>query len=93
MKIGPARVLKDLTVNGHVGGDIIYMGEVIGRFVTHGDKSGKSHIVYASRISGPVKIEAEGTKKSSMINKVAKEIAAAMSSGNWPIPDKFKKRG
>lgn len=83
-RIGAARIVSDLNANGFVGGEITYRGETVGRFVTHGGNKGR--IVYASRIYSPVKIEVTATKKPALLNKVAKEMATAMTSGRWPVP-------
>lgn len=83
-RIGIAGVKGDLATDGFRSGKILYQGQPIGSFVTHGDSQGRT--VYASRIYRPIRIEVQGLKRSSMLAAVAKEIAAAMNGGLWVSP-------
>ncbi len=80
-RIGSASVMAELAADGFRSGKILYRGQPIGSFVTHGDS--KRRTVYASRIYRPIRIEVQGLKRSSMLAAVAKEIAAAMNGGLW----------
>lgn len=63
-----------LSVNGRSSGDVNFDGRHLGRFVTHGHRSGNGQTVYASRITAPFRIEVEGTTRNSMMSKIAAEL-------------------
>jgi hypothetical protein len=86
-----AKVLKSaasirtvLTADGFDSGNIFLSNIPLGRFVTHGDIKHKT--VYASRIycSG-LKVEVKASKRTSMLEKVAKAIAESVKSGTFNI--------
>lgn len=88
-RISAARVLEELKAKGWSGGEITFMGESIGRYVTHGNDKGDT--VFASRIYTPIRIETPPARKQNiMLGKVAKAMAAAMKEGTWPIPEEWQ---
>lgn len=62
-----------LVIKGMTGGNILFDGRIIGRFVCYGNGRGGS--VFASRIYKPFTIEEEAGKTSTLTQKVAKALA------------------
>ena len=81
-------VLDHLELTSHFGGDIIFCGEQIGAWLTHG--SAKNKTVYASRIYRPCKIEIKAGRKDTLTNRIASDLNRAIKDGHWPYPDAWK---
>lgn len=65
-----------LSAKGYTGsGQVFFEGRYLGRFVTHGHRSGNGKTVYASRIVKPFRIQVKGASHSSMLNKIASKLA------------------
>lgn len=85
-KVTKAQVRARLAFNGYCEGDILLDGKAIGRFVQYANGSGSSRrLVLASRIVQPVSIVVEASRIQALLDKVAGELATAMSAGSWPV--------
>lgn len=81
-KISSAKIAKNLSFTGYASGDLFYCGEIIGRYIK--DPASKQ---FLTLIYHPVHIEVGGRTQKGLLNNLAKEMAAAINQGKWPIDD------
>lgn len=74
-KLTIADCKRKLEISGFSFGPILFDGNQLGRFVTHGHRVDRSRTVYASRIYTPFTIEVEASNKKALLDKIARALS------------------